>query len=316
MAMTVAADAMPQVDTLMAGELSTWLDSQTEVRRKAKADGRFRMLCGGAGALVIGFVTLLDLLPSQIGQAGAALAFAAGWSWARKATRPVEQAIKAQMNSRIASALGLSFTNEGPAGGAFNTAKSFALLPSYDNMRVEDFWTGILGGVAFTLHEATLTERRQSGKQRRNVTVFHGVIMAVEFARPFGSTVVIERSGSWGDWFGRDTATRGGVKLEEMRMVDPRIDDAFKLWTNDPVEARYLIHPAYAERLLDLEAKFSGQQLRAVFYDGQITIAIQTAAMFESGSLDADRDRANMDRTIAQIMSLVGVATAMNERPR
>lgn len=313
--MTMSATP-PEVDTLMADGLSDWLDSQAEVRRKAKSDGRFRALCGVAAAGVVGFVAALGLISVQVGMFGALAVFTGGLGWARMATRPVEQAIKAQMNKRIASALGLSFSNDGAPGRAFMVAEQFGLLPSYDDSSVEDFWTGIMGGVAFTLHEAELTEERGSGKNRRTVTVFHGVVMAVEFARPFSGTVLIERSGGWSDLFGFDSATRGELKLEKMRMVDPRIDDAFALWATDPVEARYIVHPAYAERLLDLETKFTGQKLRAVFHNGHITVAIETDEVFESGSLDADADRENMGQTIAQLVSLVAVANAMNERAR
>lgn len=307
---------MLDVDALMAGGLSDWLDSQQAVRIKAKADGRFRTLCGVAAAGVAGFTGLIGLLPFEVAGFLAFALFCGGVVWAQMATKPVERAIKTEMNARIAGALGLSFSIQGEPGMAFAMAREFALMLSYDDGYFEDFWNGILSGVAFTLHEVRLTEERGSGKDRRTVTVFQGVVMSAEYGRTFFGTVLIERSCGWSGLFGSDSVTRGGLELEKMRMVDPRIDDSFALWTTDPVEGRMIVHPAYAERLLDLETRFAGQNLRALFHQGQIVIAIETGALFESGSLDADRDRALMDETIGQLMSLVAVANAMNEGPR
>ncbi len=314
--MVTTPDGMTDVDTLMASGLSDWLDSQRAVRVKAKADGRFRTLCGAAAAGVTAFTGLIGLLPFEMAGFLAVALFAGGAIWAQMATKPVERAIKQEMNVRIAGALGLSFSIEGEPGMAFAMAKEFALMPSYDDGYFEDFWNGILSGVAFTLHEVRLTEERGSGKGRRTVTVFQGVVMSVEYGRTFFGTVLIERSGGWRDVFGSDSVSRGGISLDKMRMVDPRFDDAFALWTSDPVEGRAIVHPAYAERLLDLEARFAGQKLRALFHNGQIVIAVETQPMFESGSLDAARDRVLMGETIAQLMSLVAVAKAMNERSR
>ena len=314
--MVTTSAHVPDVDTLMAGGLSDWLDSQAAIRAKAKTDGRFRTWCGVGATMVAAFTGFIGLVPIQVGMFLAFALFGAGLVWAQMATRPVEQSIKRQMNARIASALGLSFSLEGDSGMAFSMAEEFGLMPSYDNSSFEDFWTGILDNVPFTLHEARLTEQRGSGKNRRTVVTFQGVVMSVEYGRSFFGTVLIERSGGWSDLFGFDSASRGGLKLEKMRMVDPRIDDAFALWATDPVEGRMIVHPAYTERLLDLEARFAGQKLRALFHNGQIVIAVETEPMFESGSLDADRDRILMGETIAQLMSLVAVAKAMNERSR
>lgn len=314
--MVTTPDGVLDVDTLMAGGLSDWLDNQAATRAKAKADGAFRTWCGVAVGFVVAFTGLIGLLPFQAAMIAGVAALVGGLIGAQMAMRPVVLAIKSQMNARIASALGLSFSLDGESGMAFAMAEEFGLMPSYDDAAFEDFWIGILGDVPFTLHEATLTEQRGSGKSRHTVTTFRGVVMSVEYGRTFFGTVLIERSGGWRDVFGSDSVSRGGISLDKMRMVDPRFDDAFALWTSDPVEGRAIVHPAYAERLLDLEARFAGQKLRALFHNSQIVIAVETQPMFESGSLDAARDRVFMGETIAQLMSLVAVAKAMNERSR
>ena len=93
-------------------------------------------------------------------------------------------------------------------------------------------------------------------------------------------------------------------------------EDMFSVWTDDQVEARYLVHPRYIERLIEVERAFGGQNIRALFKGGELSIVIESGDMFESGSLDASKDRALIQKTCDQFMSLVGLAGALNEPAR
>lgn len=73
----------------------------------------------------------------------------------------------------------------------------------------------------------------------------------------FLATTLVRRDGSKFTLFG-DTKTYAGQKLERIKMVDPRFEDTVDIYGTDQVEARYLVHPAYCERLLDLEREFAG----------------------------------------------------------
>ena len=99
-------------------------------------------------------------------------------------------------------------------------------------------------------------------------------------------------------------------------MADPRFEDAFTVWSNDQVEARYLVHPEYMERLVAVEQAFAGDNLRALFREGQLLIVLESGNMFESGSLDAEDDRRLLERTIAQFAALADLAAQLNERER
>jgi hypothetical protein len=308
----------PNVDALLAGELGQWLHGQTAMRAEAQSKIRRATWISliAAGLLVL----LLLALTGNIGLSLVVGALIAGGgqliaAWIRD---PVVSAIKQEMNSRIAAALGCSFLSEVAPGTEFDLAKSYEMLPSYDREDFEDEWTGTIGDSPFRLFEAHLQEWRGSGKNRRLETVFRGVIMSVGFTRRFHGSTLVEREGYHMTLFGlRDTLTIDGQQLERVKMVDPRFEDAFTIWSTDQVEARYLVHPEYVERLISIEQRFDGQKIRALFHGGSLVIALETnETLFESGSIDPSHDRALMAATIEQITSLANLAVALNERPR
>lgn len=307
---------VPSVDTLMAGGLEQWLREQTAMRTEAKAKVRQRTVI----SLVAAAVALLIIWAFfSFGPAffTAAMIGGAGQLWAAAARTPVVNAIKQEMNQRIAAAMGCSFSHVATPAEEFTLAKTFELLPAYDREAFEDQWQGTIAGMPFNLYEAHLEEWQGSGKNRRLETVFRGVIMTVGFARDFHGSTLIERDGHHMTLFGlRDAITIEGMKLERVKMVDPRFEDDFTIWSTDQVEARYLVHPAYVERLIDIESRFSGQDIRALFHGGNLVIALEARDQFESGSLDAENDRIRMAQTIEQFGALATLAKALNERPR
>jgi hypothetical protein len=307
---------VPTVDVLMAGGLEQWLRSQAQMRNEAKAKVRQRTVISLAGAVVAFFLVWL-IWSIGTGFFTGAMIAGAGQLWAAAARTPVVNAIKQEMNQRIAAAMGCNFDHVAMPGPEFEFAKTYELVPDYDREAFEDQWRGEIVGRPFGLYEAHLEEWRGSGKNRRLETVFRGVVMTIGFARDFHGSTLIEREGNHMTLFGlRDAITIEGVRLERVTMVDPRFEEDFTVWSTDQVEARYLVHPAYVERLIEIEQRFSGKKIRALFHRGSVIIVLEASDQFESGSLDADNDRVRMAQTIEQFAALANLAIALNERPR
>jgi hypothetical protein len=309
----------PDVDAVMAGELGQWLAQQGDARAAAKAKmkkiQRYAIIAACAVAVI--YVLLKPSDPFGGLQFGF-FAGLAGFGWAAMSSAPMVSRIKGGINGAIAKALQIEYSAQVTPGKAFERAKSFDLLPGYDNSSFEDLRWGTLGTQPFTLHEARLTEERGSGKNRRTVVVFNGSIMTIGFTRPFQGTTLIDRQSRHTGFFGgeKDSINLNGIELERVSMVDPRFEDAFTIWSNDGVEARYLVHPDYAERLTAVEQAYAGKNIRALFHEGDLLLVLESGNMFESGSLDAESDRALLARTIDQFTSLAELATKLNERER
>ena len=276
-------------------------------------------MTGVAAAVGVAF-----LIAIASGEAGAALKVGLiigvlGFGIAYASKRPMITKLKGGINGAIAGALGLKYSAAVTPGPSFDRAKLFELVPAHDAESFEDLWWGVVGTRPFTLHEARLTERRGSGKHRRTVVVFSGSILTIGYARHFQGTTLIEADGQRRRFFvggEKDTVQIGGLAMNRIDLLNPEFEGRFTVWSNDPVEARYLIHPAYIERLVAVEEAFAGHNIRALFHDGELLIVLESGDQFESGSLEARDDHALLERSIAQFGSLVDLAVQLNERER
>jgi len=306
--------ALPDVDTLMAGGLQDRLDALSADRAIAREKVYWT---GGAGVVagVLAGVILPTFGTQQFAFVAAAIIGGGGLVWANSIRQKMVNSLKQEMNGALAAALQIDYSVAGYSGQEFENACEYALLPDYDDKYLQDQWHGQIEGTDFLLYEAKLTETRGSGKDRRTVTVFEGVLLRFQFARPFLATTLVRRDGFKFTLFG-DSKSYGGQKLERIRMVDPRFEDAFDVYGTDQVEGRYLVHPAYCERLLELEKEFHGEKLAALFIGGDLIVTLHTGDIFESATLNPEQDRELVGQTIGQFGSIARLVKLLNERPR
>lgn len=306
--------ALPDVDTLMASGLRTRLNSLQAERAKAKE----KVYWTGGGGIVVAILVGIILMifgADQFAYFGGAIIAAGALAWANSIRQKMVNALKQEMNGALAAALEIDYSVAAFAGQEFERAHNYALLPDHDDSCLQDQWHGQIDATNFLLYEAKLTETQGSGKNRRTVTVFDGVVLRFQFARPFLATTLLKRESFKFTLFG-DSTSHDGQKLERIKMVDPRFEDAFDVYGTDQVEGRYLVHPAYCERLLELEKEFEGEKLAALFLGGDLILTLHTGDMFESATLNPEQDRELLGRTISQFASIVRLVKLLNERPR
>jgi Protein of unknown function (DUF3137) len=306
---------MPNVDTLMAGGLADWLDAKTAERAKAREKVRYTQITGVIVGAVIAAIVLLIGWSVQFGLMGAVVVGGLFFAWANHIRQTMVNSLKQEMNGALAKALGITYEVTPQPGPEFEQAGEYDLLPSYDDSYFQDRWQGSVAGSDVLLYETKLTETRGSGKSRRTVTVFQGIVLRMHFARDFLGTTLVRRDGFKFTLFG-DSKSYGGQTLERIKMVDPRFEDAFDVYGSDQVEARYLVHPAYCERLLELESSFAGEKICALFLGGDLLVTIHSQDLFESATLDPSEDRALLAQTIEQFASIERLIRTLNERPR
>lgn len=305
---------LPEVETLMQGGLGDWLASQQAARDATRV--KIRNIAIGAVAIGAA-LALTGYLAGGFDAAyflGALVAMV-GMGWANHIRQKMIDTLKGEMNGALARSLGLDYQVAPVSGAEFDLAAEYDLLPSYDDCTLQDQWSGQIEGTDFLLYEAKLTETRGSGKNRRTVTVFRGILLRMHFARDFLGSTLVRRDGFKFTLFG-DSKSYQGETLERIKMVDPRFEDAFDVYGSDAVEARYLVHPAYCERLLELERDFYGEQLVALFHKGDLLVTIQTEDMFESATLDSSKDQVRLGQTIDQFAAIARLIRTLNERPR
>ena len=305
----------------MQAELGEWLAGQEQMRAAARNRAEWRWTWGAA--LLMPALALLwfgiDGLTGLRGIASMAATIGVG-IWGYQPIAAAKKQIKVGINSAIARSLGIAYDHEVEPGAEFEAAKRYGLVPSFTRSSFEDRWHGTLEGHGFDLYEAHLEERRGSGKNRRWVTVFRGVILQMQFGRPFHSTTLLQRAGKHRTWLGlggtADSVSFDGHRLDFVDQVHPDFDTVFALYSDDQVEARVLVHPTYLEHLLALEGAFGAKELRALFSRGDVILAVEGGNRFESGSMNASRDMMRAEETAAQFAALAGLALAINQNER
>ena len=309
------------VNGLMQGELGDWLAGQAEMRFAAKKQAIDRWTWGIA--LMMPTMAFVWFAPWFDGWRF--MLFGAGmlgmWLWGYAPIAKAKKSIKIGINSGIAKSLGIAYEHEVEPGDEFEAAKRYGLVPRYDRDGFEDHWHGSLEGHDFGLYEAHLEVRRGSGKNRRWETVFRGAIVRMRFGRDFASTTLMQRAGKHKDWFGlggtKDSVDFDGHRLSYVDQVHPAFKDAFDLYSDDAVEARVLVHPAYVEHLVALEKAFRGKAVRALFTRGEVILAVeQRENLFESGSMDPEKDRLLAEETADQFAALARLALSINQNER
>ena len=307
----------PDVDALMAGGLGDWLREQEAVREEAKRStwNRRFIVVGAVGVLAI-FALLLFRLEFQVVAWGAFMLGSFGLLWAELPKSRAVKTVKVGINDAIADALGLTYECDCEASTPFELARACKLLPSYDRSNFEDKWSGDIGGIPFMLHEAHLEERRGSGKNKRWVTVFRGIVMSIGYKRRFhGTTLLVRDNAHRGFFFAKkDSIKVAGMVLDYADMTHPDFEDRFDIYTTDQVEARHLIDPLYVERLIAVERSYRGEDVATIFHEGSIVVTLKSGNMFESGHIDAKNDRTRMQTTIDQFGRIADLARQLNER--
>ncbi len=301
-----------------ANALETWRSelepalSAREAERKAiiaKAKARTiqsALICGGI-ALAIGILVLKgQMLPFAIFGAVAATAAMSATSWVPLFS--MKSQTKQLVVGAAAHAFGFKYDtlhpdvsgisdwksagkflsqnkkgikfghDDGPPTPAFDVLKQAKLLPGFDSRKFEDQIEGDRAGAHFSLVECKLTQEQGSGKNRRTVTTFQGLLFHIQYPDRFLGRTMIARRGWWKGLFGDDS-------LKKVDLVSKELRDNFTIYSNDQVEARALLTPDRMERLIALERHFKGGKIRGIFEADHLTLALEADDQFEAGSI-------------------------------
>lgn len=264
-------------------ELQPALQAQ-EVERQAAARSAIRWTWIGVGVGLLGalfgfFVFRVPQLAIVAGVIGFAV-HGAG----RGPLNQIGKRAKSLIVKPVAARFDMLFNPEpGPQSSVLDLQQA-GLLSSWDRARYEDRLDGVRNGVDFEFFEAHLEERRRTrdarGRTRtRWVTVFKGQCLRFRFHKAFqGRTLVLRDAGLF-NVFG------GGRGLKQVKLESNVFEQAFQVYSNDQVEARFLLTPDLMQRLINLEKVFHGSKLRCAFQDGELLIALEGGDLFEPGSL-------------------------------
>lgn len=289
--MSLAGDGL---NTLYAERIEPILRAQEEGRGAAMGTYRMRVILGVMAAIIVGAITAWisenDVWNMLI---FGGVTFAGAHWWAYQPLQEVATNTKQQSLTAIADAIGCNFALNGfePAGA--EQLSELQLLPSCDRSTYEDCFDGKHSGCEYAFYDGHLERKVKTKNGHSWQTVFRGQLIRIAFPKKFHGKTIVKRDAGMFNFM-----QRWMTSLQRVGLGDSRLEKAFEVYSDDQVEARYLIHPVFMERLLDLEKRFEGKNLRCAFVDGDLLIAIEGGDKFEIGSMFANLDDIKRVRTI------------------
>ncbi len=239
--------------------------------------------------------------------AGLTIAMIGGlYWWVTQPKRQYARAYKWEMLPKIAKLFG-DFRYQ--LGGRIDAGKMLPskILPKYDRYESEDYFVGTYRGVDIEFCEVDFQERRRSKNSTYYATIFKGlaILLDMKSKKFYGHTMLDKDRGKIMEWFKEKSHN-----LKRANLVDPEFEKIFDVYTNDQVEARYLIDPVMIERLKALQAEYDGQSMTAAFYDSKMLVLIQSKHnYFEPADLEIPatdpRSILSMKKEIGEILALI-----------
>ena len=281
-----------------------------EQERPAKVH-RFYLIVGAAvmTGLTLGLVilTIWNLEPQILIVIGMAV-MGIGY-FAYRPLGKLQENAKVRTMTSLCRFLGLNYhlrphINRG--GVSLNRLGELDLIPSYNEKKLEDQIEGDIRGVDFDLFEAKLIRRTRDSKGRtRRTTVFRGLLCAFDFHKNFmGTTIITKDHTKFGNFFAKFGKVGERIKLE-----DPQFERLFEVYGTDQVESRYLLTPAFMERVRHLSGVVGSGNLQLAFDKGRLLLAIKKSDnSFEGGSAFSDlTDITRIEKTMQELTLIYDV---------
>ncbi len=164
---------------------------------------------------------------------------------------------------------------------------------SHRSSRNEDIFEGMNDGVVKSFFSS----------KENNHTVFRGLFIVFSMNKCFsGQTVIKSESGVVGNWL-------KGVffKLERVKLEDPNFEKLFEVYSNDQVEARYLLTTSFMERLVSLKNLLKGGvgNFQGSFYENKLLLTIPCEDKFKVGSIHSPVSFKEEIETILKEMQII-----------
>jgi len=201
--------------------------------------------------------------------------------------------------------------------------KEFRRIGIYspDEFRAEDQISGIYKGVKFSLSEAVdipndaklnlgdsaalnlLSAIVFAWETMKDMQAFSGSVLVCEFYKKFnGQTIVASRT--------LNTKFIG----EKEQMDDTLFNDEFRVFTDDKVEARYLLTPAFMKRLRELKIRYAAEMgVSAAFMDDKFYLFLNGAKnKFETTIFSLPPSLYDVNQIKKEISELLSIIDELN----
>lgn len=184
--------------------------------------------------------------------------------------------------------------------------QNLKLFPVFNRYKCDDYISGKYNGLDMEIQELDLKYVTGSGKSRRVVKIFQGVLVVSSCNKKFnGSTVIQADNGIF-----NAVSSVGGLK--RVKLEDPVFERLFEVYSTDQIEARYLLTTAFMDRLVKIACKSKNFSLTCSFENGRIHFAFSSSKdWFEIPIRKPATDIRNYQAILLELASILSVADAL-----
>ena len=158
-------------------------------------------------------------------------------------------------------ASGVYEPNNGHSEAEFMDTDLFNRSP--DRYRAEDLIKGMVDKTLICFSEIHAEYKTKNAKGKTSWhTIFRGLLLTADFNKHFNGRTIVKQKSFW-NFF-----SQGNIELE-----NPIFNDEFSVFSDDSIEARYILSPSLMEKMLLLNKNWGGS-LGFSFIRSQLKIAI------------------------------------------
>ena len=199
--------------------------------------------------------------------------------------------------------------------------RSFDLFGSFDRYSSEDHLTGTIGKTAITAAEVHIENRhRDKDGKTYYTTIFRGVIFIADFNKNFRSrTAVLPDTAEklFGKLIGNFLQQMNIAKSGKLvKLENPEFEKKFAVYSQDPMEARYILTPQLMERLLKVQAAESSP-IRVLFMNNNMILAFsRSSGWLEPPSWSDLANAAVLEKTLYEVSNLLELVEELDLNTR
>ena len=188
----------------------------------------------------------------------------------------------------------------------FNSSNLFRRADRYNG---EDLISGNNGKTEFSFSEIHAEEEHTTTDSDGNTdtsysTIFKGIFMIAEFNKIIKNETYVYTSG--GKWFSR---------FKRVKMEDPLFEDRFNVYSNDQIEARYILTPAMMQRVSELEKRFNSKLFMS-FIGNNVFIALGNSKNYFEPNVSQEINEETISDVVAEIDSCIAIVDHLDLNTR
>jgi len=185
--------------------------------------------------------------------------------------------------------------------------KSGLFLESPDRCDGDDYVEGLYGQTAFCFSEVHTEKEENSGKDSEWITIFKGLFFIADFNKHF-----VSRTYVWSEHnpqlnFFNKVFSSFADGLKKVFLESPEFERRFIVYSDDQVDARYILTPSMMERMVLLQDRMRADIVFS-FVDTKVYAAIPFEEdLFEPSLFSANSFQSVADyyQTIRDVLSMI-----------